>query len=161
MKDESAKVSFVDKLDWERHRRIPGGNGIALYRRTCWEKHPFDETLVTAEDLEWFLWAIATGYIAARVPQAKVLYKNQGNLRHMFRKGWLEAKAARTMLGMKKMTISGLLINVGSLGKRALFNELSPAIFFRQAAHALGAYLAVNFSTPAVEDRKQCGHKEK
>ena len=78
--------------DAAQRRRVYGGNGLALYRHDAWRARPFDETLPTGEDLDWFVRALAGGALAARVPQARALYRNRGSLRHMFRKGWLESR---------------------------------------------------------------------
>jgi glycosyltransferase involved in cell wall biosynthesis len=147
-RDAAAAPDYIDQARWERNRPRPGGNGLALYRRACWAEHPFAEDLVTAEDLEWFLWAMRRGYRALRVPQAWALYRNQGSLRHMFRKGWFETINAVTLINAQGPDLSqaehfrNLLINAGSLVKKVLLGRIPPGTCLRQMAHALGAYLA-------------------
>lgn len=148
LRDAAAAPDYIDQARWERNRPRPGGNGLALYRRACWAEHPFAEDLVTAEDLEWFLWAMRRGYRALRVPQAWALYRNQGSLRHMFRKGWFETINAVTLINAQGPDLSqaehfrNLLINAGSLVKKVLLGRIPPGTCLRQMAHALGAYLA-------------------
>lgn len=147
-RDAAAAPDYIDQARWERNRPRPGGNGLALYRRACWAEHPFAEDLVTAEDLEWFLWAMRRGYRALRVPQAWALYRNQGSLRHMFRKGWFEVINAATLVNAQGPDLSqaehfrNLLINAGSLVKKVLLGRIPPGTCLRQMAHALGGYLA-------------------
>jgi glycosyltransferase involved in cell wall biosynthesis len=147
-RDVAAAPDCIDQAHWERNQTQPGGNGVALYRRACWAEHPFVEDLVTAEDLEWFLWAMRRGYRALRVPQAWALYRNQGSLRHMFRKGWFEQINAATLVNAQGPDLSqaahfrNLLINAGSLVKKVFLGRIPPGTGLRQMAHALGGYLA-------------------
>ena len=87
-----------DLLSFERGSFFPGGNGLALYRRSAWEAHPFAEDIDTAEDLEWFLWAMRQGFTAQFIEGASAVYLNQGTLTHMYRKGWLEVRRTRVLL---------------------------------------------------------------
>ena len=146
--DTDSAPEHIDKASWERTRRQPGGNGMGLYRRVCWEEHPFDETLNTAEDLEWFFWALDRGYSAMRVPQAWALYRNQGSLCYMFHKGKVERIQAQTLIKShgppprRAAEVWALLVCGGSLCKKMLLGRIPPGTFLRQMAHALGAYAA-------------------
>jgi len=146
--DAVAAPEYIDQGRWEGNLPRIGGNGLALYRRSCWGEHAFAEDLITAEDLEWFLWAIRRGYSALQVPQAWALYRNQGSLRHMFRKGWFEQINATTLIEASEPGLSqaahfkNLLICAGSLIKKVLLGRIPPGICLRQLAHTLGAYLA-------------------
>jgi rhamnosyltransferase len=141
-------IFFAGKTATASQRQLVyGGNGLALYRRDVWEKQPFDETLPTAEDLAWFLRTLENGDLAARVPQARVLYRNQGSLRHMFRKGWLESRLAVELTGTPAMNLFQLGINLASLVKRWATAKIPASVLLRQGAHALGVYLSLKFST--------------
>ena len=146
--DAAAAPEYIDQARWEKDPPRIGGNGLALYRRACWVEHVFAEELITAEDLEWFLWAMRKGYSAIQVPQAWALYRNQGSLRHMFRKGWFEQINATAMIytpgpGLRPAAhFRNLLICTGSLVKKVLLGRISPGIWLRQMAHTLGVYLA-------------------
>ena len=147
-RDEAAAPEYIDQARWEQDPPRIGGNGLALYRRACWEEHPFAEDLITAEDLEWFLWAIRRGYSALQVPQAWAFYRNQGSLRHMFRKGWFEQINGTTLINARGPGLSqaahfrNLLVCTGSLIKKVLLGRIPPGTCLRQMAHTLGAYLA-------------------
>jgi len=147
-RDAAAAPEYIDQARWERSRPQTAGNRLALYRRACWVEHPFAEYLVAAEDLEWFLWALRRGYSALRVPQAWALYRNQGSLRHMFRKGWFDVINGAMLESAQRPDVSqavhfrNLLVYAGSLVKKVLLGRIPPGTFLRQIAHALGAYLA-------------------
>ncbi|NBU70707.1 MAG: glycosyltransferase [Bacteroidetes bacterium] len=124
---------------FESGKFFPGGNGLAVYRRTAWEAHPFDENIDTAEDLEWFIWAMRQGFTARFIPGLTAIYLNQGSLRHMFRKGWREVRRTRILLPDSRKSVvgasSGLFVGFAYYFWLAL----------RQCAHALGAFLAEFF----------------
>jgi glycosyltransferase involved in cell wall biosynthesis len=146
-KEASADILFADKASLPAQRQqVYGGNGLALYRRDAWASHPFDETLPTGEDMAWFRKALERGAQAARVPAARALYRNQGSLRHMFRKGWLESRMAIQLAGGRGMNLFQLGINWGSLLKKWGTRKIPFSALLRQGAHALGAYLSPKFS---------------
>ena len=134
---------------FESGRFFPGGNGLAVYRRSAWEAHPFDEGIDTAEDLEWFLWAIGQGFTAHFIPGASAIYLNQGGLAHMFRKGWLEVRRTRALIPYSRRNlssvVSGLAVNYAYYPWLALRLKIPVSTMFRQCAHSLGAFLAEFF----------------
>ena len=123
-------------------RKVYGGNALALYRRTWWERYSFDETVPTGEDLLWFTQALAQGALIARVPGAQALNRNQGSLRHMFRKGRLESAMARKITGEPRMTLPQFGIYWGSLLKKWVMAQIPFGTLLRQGAHALGCFLS-------------------
>ena len=56
--------------DAHQHRKIYGGNGLALYRRAAWQAQPFDETLPTGKIWTGFCapWLAAESPLACRRP---------------------------------------------------------------------------------------------
>ena len=134
---------------FESGKFFPGGNGLAVYRRSAWETHPFDEGIDTAEDLEWFLWAIRQGFTAHFIPGVVAIYLNQGSLRHMFRKGWREVRRTRILLPDSRKSVvgasSGLFVGFAYYFWLALRLKIPVGTMFRQCAHALGAFLAEFF----------------
>ena len=123
-----------------------GGNGLAVYRKSAWLQHKFNEQVATAEDLEWFIWAQSQGYKAARIKGANAIYRNQGSLAHMFRKGWNEVKQAGILLPRQSDSIPGSFYGlvVGNLHflKLTLVRQLPLGSMLRQQSHLLGAFLA-------------------
>lgn len=142
------EVTLGNLDDWNQGRFNPGGNVVALYRQDLWKIHPFDEKIVTAEDIEWLQWALQSGYYAAVIPNASVLYRNHGSLLHMFRKGWHETRISFVMLDrpIPKTTllvkIKAFAIHVGFLSKRAIQRQITPGIFVRLLAHLAGSFLS-------------------
>ena len=128
-----------------------GGNVLALYRTETWKQYPFDERLLTSEDMAWFISVAEAGYRAAVVHDAMALYRNQGSLRHMFRKGWVEAHLAKSMsqspVARRHVLkhIGFFLISLASLGKMLIGRRIPPSTFLRQAAHECGSHLASVF----------------
>jgi len=122
------------------------GNGLAVYRKSAWLQHKFDENIVTAEDLEWFVWAQSKGYKGARIYGANAIYRNQGSLAHMFRKGWNEVKQAKLLLprppeSIVKTCYGWMLGNLHFL-RLTVQRQLPIASMLRQQSHLLGAFLA-------------------
>lgn len=141
-----------DLRAFERGCFFPGGNGLAVYRRSAWEAHPFAEDIDTAEDLEWFLWAMRQGFTARFIEGASAVYLNQGSLTHMYRKGWLEVRRTRVLLpgSIKKPSAAfmALVVSYAYYLWLALRLKIPPATMFRQWAHSLGAFFAELFPLP-------------
>jgi glycosyltransferase involved in cell wall biosynthesis len=146
--DADGPPETIDKARWEQTWQPPGGNGLALYRRICWEQHSFAESLATAEDFEWFLWSMNRGLSVLRVPQAWALYRHPGSLRYMFHKGWIEVISSATLLKAREPDLGHLahmrnpLISAGALVKKAMRGLMPPGVCLRRIAYELGAYLA-------------------
>lgn len=134
--------------EWEKSRMLLGGNTHALYRVDCWRQHPFDETLTASEDAEWFLWAMRAGYSAAQCSGPEVLYRHQANMRRMFSKGLVEARAARAMLGWGGLNFRHLCLGLSSHLKKALLRQIPLRTWLGQSAHQLGAFLGSRGTIP-------------
>lgn len=122
------------------------GNGLAVYRKSAWLQHKFDENIATAEDLEWFIWAQSKGYKGARIYGANAIYRNQGSLAHMFRKGWNEIKQAKLLLPRQPESViescyGWVLGNLHFL-RLTVQRQLPLRSMLRQQSHLLGAFLA-------------------
>lgn len=151
------QVDFGGISEWNNGHFRNGGNALALYRRSLWEQHVFDEELITSEDLAWFLWAVEKGHKAAVVRDAVGFYRNQGSLSHMFRKGWHETHLATSLLGaripkrtrVKKILL--FLLNLAHLGKMYVQREIPFRTFIRQVSHGCGTFLAGLFPRTAVD----------
>lgn len=122
------------------------GNSLAVYRKRAWSKHLFKTDLKTAEDLEWFLWAIREGYSGATIPGAIGIYRNQGNCLYMFRKGWIEAWHAQMLLNTGKKSFgeffANLIIGTAYLFKLWAVGDLSLSFMARHLSHHVGGCLS-------------------
>jgi rhamnosyltransferase len=137
-----------------RCQQIYGGNTLALYRRTHWQQQSFDEALPTGEDMAWFLNALERGWLVARVPAARVLYRTQASLRHMFRKGWLESRQIISLTGGRGLTLWQLGANWGSLLKKWKRKQIPTSTLLRLGTHVLGAYLSPKFFSPGKSKKR-------
>lgn len=140
------EVITGNRQTFECGKFFPGGNGLAVYRRSAWEAHPFAEDIDTAEDLEWFLWAMRQGYTAQFIQGATAIYLNQGTLVHMFRKGWLEVRRTRVLLPSSRKrpfsAVASLMMSYVYYIWLALRLKIPVGTMLRQCAHSLGAFLA-------------------
>jgi glycosyltransferase involved in cell wall biosynthesis len=122
------------------------GNTLAVYRKQAWSKHLFRTDLKTAEDLEWFLWAIREGYSGATMPSAIGIYRNQGNCLYMFRKGWIEARHAQVLLNSSKKSFleffADLIIGTAHFFKLWVVGKLSLPFMARHLSHHVGSCLS-------------------
>jgi glycosyltransferase involved in cell wall biosynthesis len=134
--------------EWDKSRTILGGNTHALYRLDCWRQHRFDERLTASEDAEWFLWAMTASYSAAQCSGPAVLYRNPANMRRMFSKGLVEARAARAMLGWSGINLRHLCLGLSSYLKKALLRQIPLRTCLGQSAHQLGAFLGSRGALP-------------
>jgi len=127
-------------MDDIRMGRSVGGNSNAIYRRSAWEELPFDETLRTGEDVLWIREMVERGYRCCYIPQARGRKKYGASIPYMFRKGFNEARAARTpdCRPMKIRYLAGILKN---LLKNRIFGEIDFGDVARGSAHAGGVFL--------------------
>ena len=142
-----------DNNTLEPFKRIPkgtlscgAGNTLALYRRQIWLQHTFDENLATAEDLEWFIWAVQQGYAGAQIPRAVATYRNQGSFLHMFRKGWLEVKQAQNLTPSREESKAEVIVHcargIGHFSKLWILEGLPFISMLKQQSHHIGSCLA-------------------
>lgn len=142
-------LNIGDLAAWQARSFSGGGNGFAMYPRPLWDSQPFDESLLTAEDVAWLRWALTAGYRAGMVRDAVVLYRNQGSISHMFAKGWHEVRVAAIIRGGPPLSIGSRLHAIKSTGINSLYlakllveRKFGVREFIRMEAHALGAGLA-------------------
>ena len=140
------KSSIGGLSEWRNGMFYGRGNGIALYRKTAWQLYKFDETLKTAEDLDWLTWAVNHGLLAGIMGDVQVLYRNNGSFRHMFSKGWRD-----TIYGLNAGhgSPTHALGAIASLGiasahflKLTICGKMPFSNSIRLMSHALGACLA-------------------
>lgn len=147
----SSHIEYGGYDDWKSGKFRFGGNVLALYRTELWKQQPFDEALPGTEDLAWFVWAAEAGHRAAVVHDALGFYRNQGSLRHMFRKGWFDTHLARAMSKATPtptdvlLETRSFLINLAYLMSMFVTRRIPFSTFVRQTAHACGSFLASLF----------------
>lgn len=136
-----------DLDDW-RSRKIRGGNGFAVYRKSAWEEKAFDETIPTAEDMEWLRWHLRQGRKAGVEQELVAMYRNKGSLRYMFRKGWIEFIMGFALME-KTPRVSrvlryplGPVIISAKMGQCLIRRRIDLRSAIRSVAHSCGAAAA-------------------
>ncbi len=153
------QVVTGNEADWQTERMLKGGNGFAMYPRQFWEMRKFNESLRTAEDLEWLKWALSNGYRASVVIDAVALYRNQGGLAYMYHKGFHETRHALTFQRPGSPGVSLLLsgrsflLNFLSLTKMVVRHRLAVRDYLRLLAHGLGSAYATSFPSEKSIER--------
>jgi glycosyltransferase involved in cell wall biosynthesis len=142
----ASKTPFGFKRMPKKDFQWGAGNTLAVYRKQAWSKHLFSTDLKTAEDLEWFLWAIREGYSGATIPSAIGIYRNQGNCLYMFRKGWTEARHAQVLLNSGKKSflefLTNFFIGTAYFFKLWVVGDLSLSFMARHLSHHVGGCLS-------------------
>jgi hypothetical protein len=121
-----------------------------LYRRLDWERHPFDERIVSSEDLEWRVWAARNGIGIVSCPDCAIHYRNRGSFRHMFRKGWNDSMVAHHLIGMRPMTVRRLGGIWWGAFRRWVAGEYDLGASLRNVAQSLGFFLGSRRRDPDV-----------
>jgi len=70
-------------------------NANSAIRKDLWHKHPFDETLLGLEDIEWAKYWMKRGYQVVYEPQAALYHIHEESWRQVRRRYFREAVAAR------------------------------------------------------------------
>lgn len=71
-----------------RIREIFFSNVCSAIRRSAWERHPFDETLVMSEDQQWAKAVLRAGQRIVYEPAAAVLHSHHYTLRTFFQRNF-------------------------------------------------------------------------
>jgi glycosyltransferase involved in cell wall biosynthesis len=121
---------YSDAIDW-RELSAKGlkfgsiySNSMGMIRRSLWERHPFDETLDTAEDYAWAIHQLDLGHICRRLAQP-FHYSRSGHNRDF------EFAQIVFRLAQKNR------LKVTWLGLRATFKAWLKALFQQDAASSL------------------------
>ena len=108
-------ITAYDAADLRHGFGFGAGNPNSLYRRELWQKHPFDETLPTAEDLEWYTWAVRNGLIVAAVHEAEVRYGSRRSWRVLYRRGRLDHRIGCRFLDVEQPSLGILVTHTAKL----------------------------------------------
>jgi rhamnosyltransferase len=138
-----AGITFYDNEDFAAGFDFGAGNPNALYRRSLWLHHRFDETLTGVEDLEWYVWALKAGYLIAAVHAAEIRYAARGPAAHFYRKGYRDYQTARRFVARPhKPTTFFLLSHSFKLLFYWLFGRIDRHGFRASFANYLGSWVA-------------------
>lgn len=115
-------------------------NPNSLYRREVWVRHPFDEKIETAEDLEWSLWALRNGYSLMRHATAAVFYRSRLGLLAMFKKGHLESRVASRLVSNPPLTVTFVVKTIFWSCLAVVRGSASLGFAMRRISYLLGDY---------------------
>jgi hypothetical protein len=82
------------KIKWPR---FFANNANSIIRKKLWQKHPFDETLLGLEDIEWAKYWMKRGHHVVYEPKAALYHIHVENWRQIRRRYFREAVAARRL----------------------------------------------------------------
>lgn len=154
----AADLRYFDQTIW-RETHISGSNAFAIYPKIRLQERLFDETLTTAEDLDWLLWALRKGYRGVKANHLIALYRNKGSISYMFQKGWKEVLTSRYLKQMRpspsRVTghIKSLLMTLAKIIKLSLISKIDRNSALNGGAHNLGAVCAGILSDLGLIDR--------
>ena len=117
------------------------GNPNSLYRRSLWQKHPFDEQLGGGEDLDWYLWALRQGYAIAVVHAAEVRYISRRSMKAFYIKGRVDYRAAARLITPHSPSFAGLAIRAAKLLLYAALGKTDWPGAKGSLAHGVGNYV--------------------
>lgn len=80
--------------------RFFANNANSAVRKDLWQEHPFDESLLGLEDIEWAKYWMERGYQVVYEPEAVLYHIHEENWRQVRRRYYREAVAAR-WIGLK------------------------------------------------------------
>ena len=75
--------------------RFFANNANSVIRKNLWQQHPFDESLLGLEDIEWAKYWMERDYKVVYEPQAALYHIHEENWRQIRRRYYREAVAAR------------------------------------------------------------------
>ncbi len=131
---QRAGITLFSAAEVKNH--IPGGNTNALYRKTIWLEHRFNEDLPSAEDHEWILWAVDHGYELAMVHSCPVLYEPHRSFKTSFLKGRWDRYAARST---KPLFRHDFFYWSGQTLLKVFLGKISISLFIHIIAQRLGS----------------------
>lgn len=130
---------------------FPGGNPNCLYHTARLRLRPFDDRLVTCEDIEWFIAAQNAGALVAFSRAFPVFYRTRRSVAVMFRKGLNEYRVGK-YLGKPRPKIGWrLAIRLARNFAKVLLRRLTLGDFLRKEAYICGWFCAENFLRPFTE----------
>jgi len=102
----------------QTYPRVLFSSANGAIRKDIWEKIPFDEKLIAAEDLLWAVKVMKLGYSIGYLPEATVYHSHSASLKFAYRKSWIESRAILQIYhleGLKMLKDAGELERVKEL----------------------------------------------
>ena len=142
--EESCKRSHVLVENFD----FPGGNPNCLYRTASLRARPFDERLLTCEDIEWFIASKLSGASVAASKAFPVRYCTQRSAWVMFRKGLDEYRVGKCLGKPRSRVGWRVFVRIARNFAKVLLGRLEIGEFFRKESYILGWFVAETFLRP-------------
>lgn len=88
------------------------GNPNCLYRRTAWERRPFNPDSSFGEDFQWYFAALGDGEVVGAVHAAVVEYASRRPMRAFYQKGRLDRRITSRLFEVHRPTLGGWVVRV-------------------------------------------------
>jgi rhamnosyltransferase len=134
-------VTFYELADFKHGFGFPAGNPNCLYRKECWQEHPFDESLAVGEDFEWYVWALRKGWTLAAVHAASARYASARPMKALYRKGRLDRRFAVSLIESPRLGTGEFAIHLAKLVAFGLLRRVTWASIKNGFAYKLGAWV--------------------
>jgi glycosyltransferase involved in cell wall biosynthesis len=97
--------------DLERDTTWGFSNSASSWRKTIWDRFPFDEHLIACEDKEWMWRVLFAGFSLYADPRLVVdsSHRRDAGLHSLYRRVHREHLVMARMLGYPRLTLAGLL----------------------------------------------------
>jgi glycosyltransferase involved in cell wall biosynthesis len=131
----SGGITYFQGDDLRRGFGFGAGNPNSLYRRSAWQRRPFDEEIGGGEDLQWYFDGLKAGETIAAVHAAGVHYRNRRSMRAFFQKGRVDYRA------MARFFEPGIFIRAAKLALYLPLGRVDWAGAKGSLAHCVGNYV--------------------
>ena len=107
---EDLKRSFGTRSRDEAAGQWVVNNANSAIRKDLWEQHPFDETLLGLEDIEWARHWMDRDYIVRYEPGANLIHIHEESWKQIQNRYFREAVSARHMGVMRRRQVPKLIV---------------------------------------------------
>ena len=137
----SGGITFFEADDLRRGFGFGAGNPNSLYRRSAWQRRPFDEEIGGGEDLQWYFDALKAGETIAAVHAAGVHYRNRRSMRAFYQKGRVDYRAMARFFEPHRPSLPGIFIRAAKLALYLPLGRVDWAGAKGSLAHCVGNYV--------------------
>jgi rhamnosyltransferase len=134
-------VTFYELADFKHGFGFPAGNPNCLYRKECWQQHPFDESLAVGEDFEWYVWALRQGWTVAAVHAASARYASARPMKALYLRGRLDRRIGVSLIESPRLGAGEFAIHMAKLVAFGLLGRVTWASVKNGFAYKLGAWV--------------------
>ena len=137
----SGGITYFQGDDLRRGFGFGAGNPNSLYRRSAWQRRPFDEEIGGGEDLQWYFDGLKAGETIAAVHAAGVHYRNRRSMRAFYQKGRVDYRAMARFFEPHRPSLPGIFIRAAKLALYLPLGRVDWAGAKGSLAHCVGNYI--------------------